>query len=314
MNPWPRFYRHSALTSEEGSAMAGPTLSALEYLHQKGYTLGRTEPSNILAVGDTLKLSAEEASHTGTPADDMFAFGTLLLNALTGGTGALEGIQEPLHGIVKHCIDPDRGTRWTAGQALRWLAGEPVRELPPRPHTAIESERPERGNHKLIYGMVAALLLMAGLIWYARRPAQIAAPQGVASAPSSAVTSNVEQPVTREPVRNEPVPPPAPAEHAQREPAQTAPMARHDRRSESWVVVIASYGARGPAEKRTRETAKRWPRFHVELVEAASEKARLLVVIGRNLSEKEAEALRSRARSSGLPRDTYIKRIDTGNG
>jgi hypothetical protein len=34
-----------------------------------------------------------------------------------------------------------------------------------------------------------------------------------------------------------------------------------------------------------------------------------LVVIGQNLSEDQANALRKRAVASGLPRDTYVKRF-----
>src|SRR5205823_4339174 len=85
-----------------------------------------------------------------------------------------------------------------------------------------------------------------------------------------------------------------------------------DRRANGWAVVVAAYGARGPAEKRAQEMAKRWPKFKVNIFEPESEKARHLVVIGTNLSEDAAKALRARAISSGMPRDTYIKRFATG--
>jgi hypothetical protein len=40
-----------------------------------------------------------------------------------------------------------------------------------------------------------------------------------------------------------------------------------------------------------------------------AEKTHYLLVLGENLSEDQAEALRKRAVESGLPRDTYIKRL-----
>jgi predicted DNA binding CopG/RHH family protein len=38
-------------------------------------------------------------------------------------------------------------------------------------------------------------------------------------------------------------------------------------------------------------------------------KTHYIVVLGRNLSEDQAEALRRKAVAAGLPRDTYIKRV-----
>ena len=74
-------------------------------------------------------------------------------------------------------------------------------------------------------------------------------------------------------------------------------------------MIVGAYGFREPAEKRAREMASKWPNFEISVLEAQSEKTHYLVVLGKNLSEDEAEALRKRAVEAGLPRQTYIKRV-----
>ncbi|MGD0911806.1 MAG: TonB family protein [Terracidiphilus sp.] len=48
-----------SLTPDETRAMLAPLLDALEFLGTKGYVHGRLKPSNILVVGDRLKLSRD---------------------------------------------------------------------------------------------------------------------------------------------------------------------------------------------------------------------------------------------------------------
>jgi hypothetical protein len=55
--------------------------------------------------------------------------------------------------------------------------------------------------------------------------------------------------------------------------------------------------------------ARRWPKFNTNVFEQKADKTYYLVVIGQNLSEDQAQALRKRAVGSGLPRDTYVKRF-----
>jgi hypothetical protein len=57
------------------------------------------------------------------------------------------------------------------------------------------------------------------------------------------------------------------------------------------------------------EMMKKWPKFNPGVLQPATDKAHYLVVLGQNLSEDQAEELRKRAVDSGLPHDTYIKRM-----
>ena len=58
-----------------------------------------------------------------------------------------------------------------------------------------------------------------------------------------------------------------------------------------------------------RDIMKRWPKFNTGVFQPQAEKTHYLVVLGQNLSEDQAEDLRKRAVESGLPGDTYIKRV-----
>jgi hypothetical protein len=54
---------------------------------------------------------------------------------------------------------------------------------------------------------------------------------------------------------------------------------------------------------------QRWPGFQVAVSHPQSDPAHYYVTLGEDLAEDQAEAVRKRAVESGLPRDTYIKRV-----
>ncbi len=81
------------------------------------------------------------------------------------------------------------------------------------------------------------------------------------------------------------------------------------RRGEGWSVVVATYGSREAAEKRQHELTRKWPKFTFSVFQQPAEKAQYLIVIGKNVSEDEADALRRRAVASGIPADAYIKKF-----
>src|ERR1700752_4252476 len=102
-----------ALAPAEVSELLPPVLEALSYLHEKGYVHGRVKPSNVLAVGDQLKLSAdaitaivepssarrrrdvydapETAAGIVSPAGDVWSIGVTLVAALTQDASFAEG-------------------------------------------------------------------------------------------------------------------------------------------------------------------------------------------------------------------------------
>jgi hypothetical protein len=149
------------------------------------------------------------------------------------------------------------------------------------------------GVPKWIYAGLAALVLIVILAAAMRRKE----PSPVANVPAVTVAqpdSAAEAPIPR----------------AAAAPAVSSPVSRpHGRKADGGSVIVGAYTAGEPAEKRMRTMIGRWPNFHISVSERQAEKTHYLVVLGQNLSEDQAEALRRRAVESGLPRDTYIKRM-----
>jgi TonB family protein len=136
-----------ALTAEETRGMLSPILRALQYVHDKGFVHGHIQPSNILAIGDQVKLSSdalgvpgERHSATTSPYDppegatggsstagDVWQLGMTLIEALTqhlpvGDSQQNEppappnGIPQPFREIVENCLRIDPARRWTVAQ------------------------------------------------------------------------------------------------------------------------------------------------------------------------------------------------------
>lgn len=152
-----------ALTQGETREMLQPLLQALAYLHENGFAHGRLKPSNILVVGEQLKLStdsvcrpgvidsvsenrpaydAPEASREGcSPAGDVWSIGVVLCESLTRNlpawTDRLQnepslpaGIAEPFAGIASHCLRRDPKSRWTVFQIAAKFLPAPVPAQP----------------------------------------------------------------------------------------------------------------------------------------------------------------------------------------
>lgn len=138
-----------ALTPEEAREMLGPAVDALAYLHAKGFVHGRLKPSNVMAVGEKLKLSADGlilAGAIGKPAiertiydapetiqgrigaaADVWALGATLVEVLTQqppawyGAAATEPVvpdtvAEPFATIARECLRKDAARRCTLEQ------------------------------------------------------------------------------------------------------------------------------------------------------------------------------------------------------
>ena len=318
-----------ALSETEVRELLAPALSALSYLHQNGYAHSGVKPSNILAVGDLVKLSGENAQLVedgGDPAEDMRALGTVMVQALTteghSGVRTIPDVSEPVKEIVRHCLEPDPKKRWTADQVEAKLQGRTVaaaaaapvvvpasvQEIRPLPVAEERREEREeaspsrRGIPAWILAALAALVLsvVVARYWRATNPVP-AAVAPVPAADRATPAASWPEPVLKEPeARPKPSPTgrPAPAISGSR-----------GRRAEGWSVVVAAYGNREAAEKRQKELARKWPKFNFSVFPQTTERAQFSIVIGKNISEDEADALRKRAVASGIPADTYIKKF-----
>jgi len=183
------------LTPGEVSDMLAPMLDGLSYLHGNGLAHGRIKPSNALAVGDQIKLSAdsvapagepntarrrvgvydapETSSGTLSPEGDVWSLGVTIIAALTQKpTGAAQGSQsdpglpggipEPFQGIAREClhIDPKRRCSLVDIRARLQPAGRSV---------PVESEAApvlrSSGNTRSILIGVALVVVAVMVVW-----------------------------------------------------------------------------------------------------------------------------------------------------
>jgi TonB family protein len=158
-----------ALTAVEVREMLGPTLSALEYIHRQGCVHAHLKPANIMAAGDTLKISSdgicrlgangrsapspydppESANGIASPAGDVWSLGVTLVEALTQKLPAEAAeLPEPFAEIAHHCLQPNPADRWTIADISKLLT-EPRAPAPTKKRYLVP---------------VAALILLALLI------------------------------------------------------------------------------------------------------------------------------------------------------
>jgi TonB family protein len=141
-----------ALTEEEVREMLVPTLGALEYLHRAHMAHGSLQPSNVLVVGDQLKLASDtlrfigESDAGASAEDDVRALGATLCEALTrirpSGLDGTDHVELPaalpasFRDVITRCLSQDPRDRPTVASLLEWLRGEPLATNTPAPAPA----------------------------------------------------------------------------------------------------------------------------------------------------------------------------------
>jgi serine/threonine protein kinase len=176
---------HRPLAPAEVSELLPPLLDALSYLHEKGYVHGRVKPSNVLAVGDQLKLSAdsitpiaepssarrrrdvydapETAAGIVSPAGDVWSVGVTLIAALTqnvtlaeqsdpGKPGLPDSIPEPFRGIGRECLHLDPKRRCSLADIRARL--QPAARSVPAPVAPLRVSQSQKKSRKPLYALV----------------------------------------------------------------------------------------------------------------------------------------------------------------
>jgi TonB family protein len=143
-----------ALTPDEVKELLPPVLDGLAYLHKNGFVHGHIQPSNIMAMGDKIKLPVDRAYKTGEPRDntspltpydapetatgsltsaaDVWSLGMFLIAALkqrpltvTGNQPAAPkipgDIPEPLRSLIGDCLVVEPKNRSTIAEIGAWL-------------------------------------------------------------------------------------------------------------------------------------------------------------------------------------------------
>lgn len=231
---------HRSLTPGEAGDMLPPLLDALSYLHGKGFVHRHIRPSNMLAVGDQLKLTSDQivsasnaaaehrrrdaydapetAAGVVTPESDMWSVGATLVAALTQGS-ALPGetllgdlalpktIPEPFRGIARECLYLDPKRRSTIAEIMARL--EPAgRSVPAEPEPV--HAPPRRSSRAPVTIAILIIGLMVALIAFFSREK---------SGPSNPSSGTAEQSSQTPPSSQQPALPAAPATTTQAPPA-----------------------------------------------------------------------------------------------
>jgi hypothetical protein len=156
-------------------------------------------------------------------------------------------------------------------------------------HRIVRPVEREPQRLKMIAAIAIAALVLLALGWHFLRSGTSTTESAVAASPSVSAPSTLP-PATA-------TPPPAPAATA----AATAGTGRTE-----WRVVAYTYNHQDQAQKKADELRAKHPAFNPEVFSPHGHSP-YLVTVGGAMTRDQAIAFRAKARSAGLPRDTYAR-------
>ncbi len=270
------------LTSPEVADLLPPMLEALSYLHQNGFVHGRVRPSNVLAVGDQLKLTSDQITSAAdtsfrrrhrdvydapetaagivTPESDLWSVGATLVAALLQGTpfsgegsqadpGLPKTMPEPFRGIARECLRFDPKRRCSVAEIVARLQ-PPGRSVPAEPEAPTAPRR--RTNRGPIAAGLVVVALVLGLIFFfangKSRPSQPAAttPQPASeTAPATPPPESATAPPASIPKSAEPAKPGSQREVVRQILPEVSPSARRTITGKIRVVARVDVDASG---------------------------------------------------------------------
>jgi hypothetical protein len=299
---------------------------ALTYLHSSRLVHGAVEPASIFAVNDQIKLSTatiaaapEGSDGTFPAATDMRALGACVHEMFTQtrevDLDRLSAIPQPFRDIIRGCCAENPAERWTAQRIVTLLDGPaepatppmkpaepaPLIPAPPEPEAAAEPIRRKRVPNSVIALVSAGTLALVFLvILFGRReepaavpPARVAVPPAPIAVPPAKVIP-----------KPSPMPPPTPVNTA---PAVRRAAPKELAQARIWRVVTYTYSRAEDAARMVADINRRFPHLRAERFFPNDSSPPYYVAIGGRMTRNEAERLRERAISSGLPSDTFVR-------
>ena len=184
---------YRALTSAETQDMLQSVAEALAYVHAKGFVHGHIKPTNIMAVGEQIKISSDVLCGVGessrvlgapsvyaapeiadgggmTPASDVWSLGMTLFEALTQSPPTWQGkeqtelmlpaLPEPFFDIASHCLRRDPQHRWTVTDIAARLRQAPLPQQVKREEKIVEPDGTSRKRGYLGPAIAVGVLLL----------------------------------------------------------------------------------------------------------------------------------------------------------
>jgi hypothetical protein len=321
--------RLSVLETRE---VASSLVSALEAMHSHGFVHEHVEPSNVMAVGDAIKLRSDcirEAPEGEEGREikrrDVRDLATVLLSALTQQR-TLEAASRdlplpvPFEQIVRRGISGEWGlqeiaaaltpvaaapaaARTVAREVLveRPVVAEEVASAPRLGRIQVPIEEEPRGFElkKIAYG-VGGLLLFLLVVWFFVNARSGSSSGAVQTAAPAAAAQGVDAGGAAAAGVNAP----APAAAAKPSAMQGKNVAGGGRGV--WRVVAFTYNGQTLAQQKVAAIAQKHPELRPEVF-TPSGRAPYLVTVGGAMNRDEAFALARKVRDEGLPRDSYAQ-------
>jgi hypothetical protein len=310
-----------ALSEAEARDLLTAALDGLRYLHTHGLVHGTLDAEHVMAVENVIKLATDNLHQAGTGeftrAHDIGSLGALLHQVLTGskvGDGAkLVEIGEPFAGMIRKMVEAEpaggRSALETPGALRAAAPGALYQALSPigareatangdalRSRPGVEREVPvprsltaraERSKPPL-WAWPVSLAVVIGciaMVVYTPAPKPNAAP------------ATVRTPLPAAPVVSPAMPPRSPTPRGAASPHQRT----------VWRVVAYTYNGIREAQKQVQSINRKWPGLGAEIfTPKGANQPPYLVALGGRMDRLEAARLLQKARSRGLPRDTFM--------
>jgi hypothetical protein len=323
--------KERALSIEETRQIATSLTAALGALHARNLIHEHVEPANILAVGEVIKLRSdcvreapEGQEGVDLKARDVRDLATVLLQSLTRQRTLSSGMSlpTPFNEIIRNGISgtwglsqitamltpptpaPARPAADTAKAATPSPKPTPPPVAAPAPMATapLVKDRivrpvepaPTRSPILWIAGAAAALILLfLGWSFLHSTPTTTAK----TSAPKTLATAGRED--------STPAPPASAPKPAAATVAGVVAGPSPDSRTQ-WRVVAYTYNHQDQAQQKAGLIAKQHPALNPEVFTPTGH-APYLVTVGGPMSREEANAFKQKARSAGLPHDTYTQ-------
>jgi hypothetical protein len=277
------------LSEPETREVLQAVLAGLRYLHAQGLLHGAVTADQIVAVGDTVKLATDalrESSDVDGQAEDVRQLGELVRSMRPQ-----ELLEEPLATIALHATTNDSAQRWTLADIAKVLE-PPAPVMTPVPATPLPVPPVRRGETEVgsagifpKWIFVAVAIILLSILMFNLRRKRDAAP--VTRAVSAAVPATPAAPAA---TQNGP---------SVRVTAPAAPAI--------WRVIAFTYRSRDMAAKKVKQVNTRWPDLRAAVFAPRELRGYYLVTLGDRTNRENATRLQRKARSLGLPRDTYVQ-------